>query len=810
MVVIKFGGRSLASPEGIECAARIVRESFDKGERPLVVLSARGKTTDRLIELSRLAREGKGYSEKAGELFSEQLVDARVDFSAESEELLHLLEGISLLGICPPSVLDSVVSFGERVSVKVFADYLRRHKGLNALPADAGDFFVTDESFGDASILPESRERTGRYFAAFPSDAVPVVTGFIAKSRSGARTTLGRNGSNYSATLLAAYLNAKRVDNFTHVDGIFTANPDLVLQARKIRRLTYSEAGELAQYGADILHHRTVEPLAGDRIPLRILNTFSPDGLEQEGTVISSEAGEAKAKALATIKERALIYFEGQEMKDRPGLDARIFEVMRKAGISVSVISQGSSERGTGFVVPDADAETAVFAFNLEFGGDISEGLVKCAQAIRHQAVVALVGVPLSDFDRPYGALVRHGIVPKLFNNTFPTNTVCLVISEDEVPLALNVMHSELFDKARKIHIAVIGHGNVGGTLIDRIVSRREEILHRKELDLSIFAVAGSRKALFSEQAIGEGWREDFEKCPETADPVSDIIRYAREHHLENPILVDNTSALSVSQRYPELVEAGFDLVSSNKVGNVQSYYSYASLRHLLEKRRKSYRYETNVGAGLPIIDFLKLLHLSGDKVTAIRGLFSGSLGYICSALSEGRKASEAITEAVEMGLTEPDPRTDLSGIDVARKLIILARELDLPAELSEVSVQSLVPESCAALPLSDLPAHLGEIETCIGSLYTLRPGQVVRYVGSLRMPEGDDVPAVLSCGPEVLPEESLFGQTSAADGCFEIYTENYGANPIVIRGAGAGAEVTAQGVFSDILRTAERHNAQA
>ena len=806
MVIIKFGGRSLGTPDGLEQAAQIVKESFEKGERPVVVPSARGKTTDRLIELTELALGGKGYSEKVGELFSAQPADTPVDFSEESSELLHLLEGINLLGVCPPQVLDRVLSFGERVSVKVFADFLLR-RGLNARAVDSGDFFVTDGTFGDADILPESEERTKAYFAGLSEEVIPVVTGFIAKTPSGERTTLGRNGSNYSATLLAAYLDADRVDNFTHVDGIYTANPDLVLQARKIKALTYSEAAELAQYGADILHHRTVDPLVKKGIPLRILNTFSPEGLGQQGTVISSTHGEEQVKALATIKGRALIFFEGQEMKDRPGLDARIFGAMSRAGVSVSLISQGSSERGTGLVVAETDAERATRAFDEEFERDIEEGLIKPAVAVKGLAIVALIGVPLAQFDRPYGALARHGIVPLLLNNTVPTNTLCLLIRETEVPLALRVMHSELFDRARKIHLAVIGHGNVGGALIDQVVRQREEILRRKNLSLEIFAVAGSRKVFFpEEETLACDWRERFESGLDTRDAVSDIIRHARAHHLENLVLVDNTSSLEVAKRYPELVEAGFDLVSSNKVGNVQSFASYARLRELLEKNRKSYRYETNVGAGLPIIDFLKLLHLSGDKVTAIRGLFSGSLGYIFGALSRGEKFATVLHKAASEGLTEPDPRTDLSGIDVARKLIILARELDLPAELGDVTVQSLVPEAYATGPVSNLFDHLDEVERHLEHLYTPREGFVARYVGSLTMPR-DGHPAELFCRIESLPEDSVFGQTTAQDGCFEIFTENYGTNPIVIRGAGAGAEVTAQGVFSDILRTAERHN---
>lgn len=377
------------------------------------------------------------------------------------------------------------------------------------------------------------------------------------------------------------------------------------------------------------------------------------------------------------------------------------------------------------------------------------------------------------------------------------------MIDQKTIPFTFDIRHEQLCDEGRRIYLAVVGHGTVGGALLDQIVAQREEIKRRKGIDLRVFAIANSRCLLLSEYGIGGTWRDQMVEAEPVGDAVSEIIRFAKRERIGNLIFVDNTSSLAIANRYGELVRAGFDLVSSNKVSNVQPYSGYKALRKELDLYGKSYRYETNVGAGLPLIDYLSLLHLSGDKITSIRGLFSGSLGYIFNALSRGEAFGKVLREAVSRGFTEPDPRIDLSGIDVARKLLILARELELPAELEEVKVQNLVPPILQGGSVEEVWERIGELEQHIAGHSEAKEGEVVRYVGNLVMPERDE-PAHLYCGIERLPSSSLFGQVPGADSCFEIYTENYGDLPIVIRGAGAGAAVTAQGVFGDILRTAE------
>ncbi|MBR8729955.1 Bifunctional aspartokinase/homoserine dehydrogenase 1 [Porphyromonas levii] len=807
MIVMKFGGQLLADRAGLDRTIELISDSLHQGEQPVVVLSARGNTTDLLLDIIQLALSSKPFESEWETLVEEILNGSSFRFDNDLADLLKLFESISCLRECTPVVQDRILSYGELLTVKLVAHELRQ-QGIEALPIDSGDFIITTDQHGDATILSESERLAQQYFSRLRVGVLPVVTGFIGRTRQGKRTTVGRNGSNYTATWLGSALGAKRIEIYTPLDGIYTANPNLVLEAQKISHLSYSEATELAQYGAEILHHQTIDPLIDKKIPLEIRNSYSPLGIHQRGTLITSTEdvqGNGSVRALATQKGKSLIRFEGHEMMGRSGIDARIFGALSKAGVSVSLVSQGSSERGIGIVLDSAETDRAIAALNGAFAQEIIAGITCPVKATRDQAVVALIGVPLSQFDKPYSALVRHGIVPKLINIAIPSNTLCLLIDEKEVPLALNVMHGVLFDKERKIHLAVVGHGTVGGALLDQIVSQREELKRRKGLDITVFAISNSRRLWFTKGDIDATWREHIAQAEPMEDAVSAIIRYAKKEHLENLIFVDNTSSTPISERYTELVQAGFDLVSSNKVSNVQPYEGYLALRRVLSQHRKSYRYETNVGAGLPLIDYLKLLHLSGDRITSIRGLFSGSLGYIFNALSEGRAFSEVLKEAVNKGFTEPDPRIDLSGIDVARKVLILARELDLSAELDEVEIQNLVPPVLQSKTTDEMWSQITVFESHIAEISKVAEGEVVRYVGTLMMPNGNE-PAHLFCGLERLPNNSTFGQVRGADGCFEIYTENYGSLPIVIRGAGAGAAVTAQGVFSDILRTAEAH----
>ena len=806
MKILKFGGKSLDNGSGILTVLDIIIDNYRAGEAPVVVVSARGKSTDALLALAEQACAGESYEAALQAFWEHQCQDTTLRFEAERVQLERLLSGVSLLGECSPRTADELVSYGEVLSSQYVAQALK-DRGYEAVAIDSGDFLVTDAHYGSASVFTEaSRERCRTLFAGLPAGVIPIVTGFIARDEAGRRTTLGRNGSNYSAALLANFLEASLMENYTHVDGIYTANPSVVAEARKIDELSYADAAELSQFGAEILHIKTIEPLQERGIPLRVLNTFSY-GEESNGTLVTAHPRDKVVRALASLSGKALIHFEGRNMLGRSGIDARIFRSFEAAEVSVSLIAQGSTERGTAIVVDEEEADRAVEALVQEFHHDLETGHVTKIYAEKGLAVVAIIGLNLLEFDRPYRALVRNRILPILLSNSVPENTLCLLVRDDEErEKALKVIHGELFERPKRIHLAVIGHGTVGGAFIGQIIQQRELLIAQKNIDLRIFAIADSRHLLLSSSGAEADWATELERAPFSGDLAEAIISYGQRQALENMILVDNTSSPVIASHYARYAAEGFDIVSSNKKANIAPYADYSYLRDTLQRHRRSYRYETNVGAGLPLIDNLKLLHLSGERITRIHGLFSGSLSYIFNRLTEEpeRSLRSIVEESACLGLTEPDPREDLSGEDVARKVLILVRELDVPAELSDVRWENPVPEALRSLSLEDFWARFGELEASIEALRaTAKPDEVLRYVGDIVW---DDVrqEATLSAGLRLVSRTSPLGRVSGADSCFEIYTESYGSQPIVIQGAGAGAAVTARGVFGDVLRLAE------
>ena len=806
MKILKFGGKSLDNGSGILTVLDIIIDNYRAGEAPVVVVSARGKSTDALLALAEQACAGEPYEAALQAFWEHQCQDTTLRFEAERVQLERLLSGISLLGECSPRTADELVSYGEVLSSQYVAQALK-DRGYEAVAIDSGDFLVTDAHYGSASVFTEaSRERCRALFAGLPAGVIPIVTGFIARDEAGRRTTLGRNGSNYSAALLANFLEASLMENYTHVDGIYTANPSVVAEARKIDELSYADAAELSQFGAEILHIKTIEPLQERDIPLRVLNTFSY-GEVSNGTLVTAHPRDKVVRALASLSGKALIHFEGRNMLGRSGIDARIFRSFEAAEVSVSLIAQGSTERGTAIVVDEEEADRAVEALVQEFHHDLETGHVTKIYAEKGLAVVAIIGLNLLEFDRPYRALVRNRILPILLSNSVPENTLCLLVRDDEErEKALKVIHGELFERPKRIHLAVIGHGTVGGAFIGQIIQQRELLIAQKNIDLRIFAIADSRHLLLSPSGAEADWATELERAPFSGDLAEAIISYGQRQALENMILVDNTSSPVIASHYARYAAEGFDIVSSNKKANIAPYADYSYLRDTLQRHRRSYRYETNVGAGLPLIDNLKLLHLSGERITRIHGLFSGSLSYIFNRLTEEpeRSLRSIVEESARLGLTEPDPREDLSGEDVARKVLILVRELDVPAELSDVRWENPVPEALRSLSLEDFWARFGELEASIEALRaTAKPDEVLRYVGDIVW---DDVrqEATLSAGLRLVSRTSPLGRVSGADSCFEIYTESYGSQPIVIQGAGAGAAVTARGVFGDVLRLAE------
>ena len=800
MKILKFGGKSLAN-EGIEKVIDIIITSH---KEPLsVVVSARGNTTDELEALLEKASKGEDYTADFQHLKNEQQYDPRVSFEPEFQLLEKLLEGVSLLKDYSPKTKDLVLAQGELMSAKLVAALLKR-KGLESTFVDSREIFKTDAVVGNAQIINSVSEKLTRdRFATIPPNHVAVVTGFIASTEKGDTTTLGRNGSNYSAALLANYLNASELQNYTHVDGIFTANPELVPEAKIIRHLSYEEANELANFGASILHAKTIIPLIEKGIPLRIKNTFNSD---DAGTLIHQESVQEGIKSISVIKDNALIVMEGRGLLGKVGVDARIFRALAQKGISVSIISQGSSERGVGLVVASKDAKLAKAAIDEEFSHDFYTNDVSSVSIVDDVAVISIVGQPLSTFHHPYNALIRNQIVPLLINNAVTGKNVSLVLKTEKLHKALNVIHGEIFGVSRRINLVIFGKGTVGGTLINQVIAAHDNILQRKNISLRIVAIANSQKILTAAKGIGKGWEQAFEReaVPYNFDTLQAFVD---KNHLENLIAVDVTASKTFVDNYIPLVKSGYDLVSANKIANTISFSFYQELRKTLKQYQKTYLYETNVGAGLPLIDTIRLLHHSGENITRIKGIFSGTLSYLFNTFSaEDKPFSEVLQHAINSGYTEPDPREDLCGNDVGRKLLILARELDLGNEFTDVKIQNLIPEHLREGSVEDFLQRLDEFNAPYQQIKEAQePDHVLRYVGDLHGDLASTNTVQLDVSLVSVPRNSALGQVKGADSIFEIYTESYGDNPIVIQGAGAGASVTARGVFGDILRLAEK-----
>nr|WP_262916811.1 bifunctional aspartate kinase/homoserine dehydrogenase I [Aestuariivivens insulae] len=805
MKVLKFGGKSLANGKGLETVLSIIENKVNAGERITVVVSARGNATDDLETILDEALKGEDYKTSL-EAFKTYQVEPlpTIDFSEEFSILDKLFEGVSLLRDFSKKTKDEILAQGELLSVKMVSALLNQRQ-IKAKATDSRELIKTNDVFGNAQPLSQlSKDNIKAYFKQNNGDAVNIVTGFIASNAKNETTTLGRNGSNYTAALLANYLDAEELQNYTHVNGIYTANPDLVEDAKKIKELSFSEANELANFGANVLHAKTIIPLVEKNINLRILNTFNAD---DEGTLITAKPSSKEVTSLSVLDNVALLNLEGRGLLGKSGVDARIFGALANKDISVSIISQGSSERGIGLIIDADKATQAVIALEREFEKDFYSQDVNKIDVVDDVSVISIVGIELSSFHKPFNALIKNQITPLLFNNTVTGKNVSLVVRKTQLHKALNVIHGEIFGISKKINIAIFGHGGVGGALINQILKSKDDIEKRKGVNLNVFAIANSRKLLLNKNGVDANWRQNIETTLQESN-VEDVIAFARAHHLENLIAVDNTASAAFHDNYAPLVDAGFDLVSSNKIANTISYDFYKDLRVHLKGHNKQYLYETTVGAGLPLIDTIKLLHESGENITRIRGVFSGTLSYLFNNFSVQDKPFSAIVqETIDKGFTEPDPREDFSGNDVARKLLILARELDLQNEFEDVSVQNLIPEAYQNISVAEFLGQLDVLDEEFQKIKdSQKPNHVLRYVGDLSGDLSQDK-GNLEVKLVSIPEDSTLGHVKGSDAIFEIFTESYGEQPIVIQGAGAGAEVTARGVFGDILRLSKHIN---
>ncbi len=805
MNIIKFGGKSLANGNGLESVIDIIKQKHSSAEAFHIVVSARGNATDQLLELAKLAIQGKPYTTPFYNFKKEQEQPLSSPLlHTEFERIENILNGIELLKDFSKSTEAELLAQGELISAKTIVELLK-HEKINGHVVDSRLILKTESVDGKTKVKHGiSEQNTIAYVRNHIQDSIGVFTGFIASDHANKTTTLGRNGSNYSAALFANYLHANKVENYTHVDGIFSANPEWVSRAKIISNLSFQEANELANFGTSILHQKTILPLIDKKIPFQIKNTFKPNN---SGTLISNEVVKDGIKAISVQNNIGLIEVHGNGFWGKAGVDARIFNALAKAEVSVGMVSQGSSERGISFLVEENQVDNAKTALEQEFYYEIKSNEVDSIKTDKQIGLISIVGHGIEYFHKPFQALIKNQIKPLLINNTLNGKNIGLVVKNQDIKKAVNVVHGQIFGENKVVNLAVIGKGTVGSVFLDQVIENAEKLKTRKQIDLNIFALSGQDALLLNAEGLDTNWKERIElksQKHETSLPKQ-IANYANANHLENLILVDNTASSDFAKTYPEFVEQGFNLVSSNKISNTLDIKSYQDLRALLHTSRKKYLYETNVGAGLPLIDTIRLLHDSGENITKIRGVFSGSLSYLFNEFSVRDEAFHVVLkEAIDKGFTEPDPREDLCGNDVARKLLILARELDLENEFEDVSIENLIPELFRDLSKDEFLNRLEELNPTFSNIKAQqKENHVLRYVGEL---SGDlqQSKAELDVKLVSVPESSPLGQVKGSDSIFEIFTESYGDHPLVIQGAGAGAKVTARGVLGDVLRLAE------
>jgi len=808
-MVHKFGGASLAGPAEYRQVAGILLAGSDAPQA--AVVSASFGITDRLVALVDAAPAG-GAAVDAGveairhhhlALGRDLLSTAGADQyeSALEEDLgtiAAVLEAIRLLGRAPVEARSLITGFGEVWSARLLGTYLGE-QGRTGGWLHAGEVLTVRHSeLGPVVLWDECSERlAGRLPGG--RDAILVVTGYVAREEGGTPSTLGRNGSDFSASIFAALLEASEVIIWTNVDGVMSGDPRLISDAAIIPELSYHEAMELAYFGARVLHPQTMGPLVARNIPIYIRNSFRPD---QPGTKISVSGGDAEGvKGITTIDAIALVNLEGAGMIGVPGTADRLFGALREAGISVVMISQGSSEHSICFAVPKAAADAATDVARSAFRLELEQGQIQGIEVTPDCSIIAVVGDGMQGTPgvaaKLFGSLGHAGVNVRAIAQGASERNISAVIDAADANRALRAVHSGFYLSPQTLSVGLIGAGVVGGALLDQLAGEIPRLRREFNLDLRIRGIATSRKMATAETRLdATQWRTLVDEATAPVD-LDAFVEHLHADHLPQAVLIDCTASQDVADRYADWLGAGIHVITPNKKGNTGPYACYRQMKEVRRAAGSRYLYETTVGAGLPIIHTLRDLKETGDVILAVEGVFSGTLAYLFNLFDGSEAFSKIVREAREKGYTEPDPRDDLSGMDVARKVVILGREMGLELELDDVEVESLVPEALAGGTVDEFLDGLAAYDAAMAERHrTARDaGQVLRYVGRL------DADGRASARLEQLPVDHPFAAIALTDNIVQFVTHRYSDNPLIVRGPGAGPAVTAAGVFSDLLR---------
>ena len=815
MKIYKFGGTSLGSAGQIKKVGDIIAGALEN-DNIVVVVSAIHRVTDLLCESAAKASLGESsyrntldelahlHFSITGELFfASSLDDVIADLKTELSDLNNIVQGVFLLRELSEKSQALVLSFGERLSAIIVSRYLRERQ-IASFSLDARELIVTDANYADARVNMHASELLIKK-RQLSFDGVPVVTGFIAAAPDGTITTLGRGGSDYTASILGAALGADEIWIWSDVDGFFSADPKRVRDARVLPYISYFEAMELSHSGARVLHPLAVQPAMKAGIPLLIKNSFNPaaKGTRIERLKPSEMSHPFPVTALSSINNVVLLNMSGSGMVGVPGIASRLFSCLARHRINIIFISQASSEQSITLAINPSQAAKARNILEEEFTGEIESRQIEPLVIRRNLAMIAVVGNNMSGHPgvsaQLFETLGKNGINVIAVAQGANEMNISLVIDSHDEDKALNCIHESFFLSRSKVHLFIAGTGTIAKSLIGQISAHRLNLQKDHDLDVVVAGMANTAKIALDDDGIDlQDWQAALLARGEY-DGIEGYVQLVRERNLHNTIFVDCTASTKVAEIYPDLLLANISVVTANKLGMAGSLPLYRKIREAQRKSTARFLYETNVGAGLPIINTLNDLKNSGDKIISIEGVLSGTLSFIFNELRKGARFSEVVGRARAAGYTEPDPRDDLSGADFARKFLILGRELGYMLEFGDVACESLVPlEYQVGMDVSEFLDRLSSVDDWYASEAEKAAveGMTLAYAGEIR--EGK-----ASIGVKRIPLSSPIAGLNGSENMVVFTTERYRATPLVVRGPGAGGEVTAGGVFADILRIA-------
>jgi aspartokinase/homoserine dehydrogenase 1 len=812
MQVLKFGGTSVANAENIKKTGSIVAQKSGRAKL-VVVVSAFGGVTDQLLHCGTLAAEGNAEYKMLLQQISQQHLDtvkallplnnqsAILSFVVQQfNEIEDICNGIVLLHEFSDRTRDRLLSYGELISSQVIAAFLTS-AGLNNCWTDARKWIVTDSHFTRAQVQFQKTEEKIRCCFSKTEQNIIVLPGFVASDEKGNTTTLGRGGSDYTAAIVGAALDADLVEIWTDVSGMMTADPRLVNNAKAIQEISYHEAMELSHFGAKVIYPPTLQPLMSKRIPVWIKNTFAPNDY---GTVVNAttRTEDKTIRGISSIPKIALMSLEGSGMVGIPGFSKRLFETLAIYNINVILITQASSEHSICVGVEENYSAKAKAAIDSAFSFEIEKGSVNPLTVEKGLAIIALVGDNMKNHPgisgRMFGVLGRNGVNVRAIAQGSSERNISAVVAAADIRKALNVLHEEFFETTYKqVNLFIAGTGNVGSKLLAQIGQQQQYLQQHLRLQVRIIGLANSRKMLFNDEGIEpQTWKQALSSAEEM--DIAAFIRSMQQKNLRNSVFVDVTANEKVAATYEEIFPRSISVVACNKIAASSPYPSYKKLKELSRDFNASFLFETNVGASLPIIGALNDLLRSGDQVRRIEAVLSGTLNYVFNNYNGEKSFSDIVRQAQQEGYTEPDPRLDLSGIDVMRKIMILAREAGEKLELEGITNHSFMPESCMKGSVEDFYREMLNEEAHFRKLYddAAAGGKKLKFVATFENGKA-------SVGLKQIDPQHDFYRLYGKDNIVLFYTNRYVDQPMVVKGAGAGAEVTASGVFADIIRAA-------